>query len=98
MSEAAEKPVGRPMKFPYTFSAKLAQFPYKFYFKNQWIYRYYVPAVILCLPVFNYFRKLCKSFQILKVVFKKTKALAINSHFQYEKIIIIICLFYSKFP
>lgn len=49
---AAEKPVGRPMKFPYTFSAKIAQFPLKFYIKNQWIWRYYFIALGLSLPVF----------------------------------------------
>ncbi|RZC37181.1 uncharacterized protein BDFB_007715, partial [Asbolus verrucosus] len=40
MADKAEK-VGRPMKFPYTFSAKIAQFPLKYYIKNQWIWRYY---------------------------------------------------------
>lgn len=49
---AAEKPVGRPMKFPYTFSAKIAQFPLKYYIKNQWIWRYYFIALGLSLPVF----------------------------------------------
>lgn len=29
------------MKFPYTFSAKLAQFPLFFYMKNNWIWMYY---------------------------------------------------------
>lgn len=48
----AEKPVGRPMKFPYTFSAKIAQFPLKFYIKNQWIWRYYFIALGVSLPVF----------------------------------------------
>ena len=53
MSEAAvEKPLGRPMKFPYTFSAKIAQFPLKFYIKNQWIWRYYFIALGVSLPVF----------------------------------------------
>lgn len=56
---AAEK-VGRPMKFPYTFSAKLAQFPYKHYFSNQWIWKYYAISVVLCIPVFYKISKLCK--------------------------------------
>ena len=29
------------MKFPYTFSAKVAQFPLFFYLKNNWIWMYY---------------------------------------------------------
>lgn len=50
---AAAAPKGRPMKFPYTFSAKLAQFPYKYYFKNQWGFRYYIFAIVACIPVFK---------------------------------------------
>lgn len=29
------------MKFPYTLSAKIAQFPIFFYMKNNWIWMYY---------------------------------------------------------
>lgn len=46
---------GRPMKFPYTFSAKVAHFPWKFYVKNNWIWRYYVYAFVVCIPMFSYF-------------------------------------------
>lgn len=52
MSDAAAKPVGRPMKFPYTFSAKIAQFPYKFYIQKQWIWRYYLIGVAVSIPLF----------------------------------------------
>ncbi|KAJ8959879.1 hypothetical protein NQ318_011615 [Aromia moschata] len=48
----------RPMKFPYTFTAKVVQFPFKFYFKNNWIYRYYCFAFVACLPVFLYIQRL----------------------------------------
>lgn len=41
MADKAEVPA-RPMKFPYTISAKIAQFPWKFYVSNNWIYRYYL--------------------------------------------------------
>lgn len=51
MADKVEK-VGRPMKFPYTLSAKIAQFPYKFYFKNNWVFRYYIFALAVSLPVF----------------------------------------------
>ncbi|XP_018326118.1 uncharacterized protein LOC108737651 [Agrilus planipennis] len=51
----------RPMKFPYTFSAKIAQFPYKFYYDNNWMAKYYCYAVILCLPVFYKLERVSKS-------------------------------------
>lgn len=60
MSDAAAKPVGRPMKFPYTFSAKIAQFPYKFYIKNQWMWRYYIIGVAVSAPVFYKISQLCE--------------------------------------
>lgn len=49
---AAAKPVGRPMKYPYTFSAKIAQFPFKHYFKHNWVVRYYCLSIVLCAPLF----------------------------------------------
>lgn len=58
----ADKPVGRPMKFPYTFSAKLAQFPFKFYVQKQWIWKYYAVAFGLCIPVFYKISSLGKFF------------------------------------
>lgn len=46
------------MKFPYTFSAKLAQFPIQHYFKNQWIWRYYFIAFGVSIPLFYKIHKL----------------------------------------
>lgn len=40
------------MKFPYTYSAKIAQFPYKFYFQNSWLARYWVFGMIAVFPFF----------------------------------------------
>lgn len=51
----------RPMKFPYTFSAKLAQFPFKHYYDNNWVCRYYIYGVLLGLPLFYYFHGLGES-------------------------------------
>ncbi|XP_018580283.1 uncharacterized protein LOC108917946 [Anoplophora glabripennis] len=51
----------RPMKYPYTFSAKIAQFPYKFYFQNNTIFRYYCYGVIAAVPVFVYISRLSNS-------------------------------------
>ena len=30
---------GRPLRYPYTTGAMLMQFPYKFHYKNAWVYR-----------------------------------------------------------
>lgn len=60
-TKMADKPAGapsRPMKYPYTFSAKFAQFPLSYYFKNQWIWKYYFLSVAACVPVFYSIHKL----------------------------------------
>lgn len=54
------KPV-RPMKYPYTFSAKLVQFPWVFYIKKNWIWQYYFLAVGVCVPIFNFCENLSKT-------------------------------------
>ncbi|XP_075983249.1 reduction of Rh1 [Anticarsia gemmatalis] len=58
MSESAP---GRPMKFPYTFSAKVAQFPMKFYVSNQWIWKYWMIGIAVTVPVFYKIHKLANS-------------------------------------
>lgn len=50
----------RHMKYPYTLGAKIAQFPYKYYYKNNWIFRYYPIGFITCLPIFWYINQMCK--------------------------------------
>ncbi|CAG9761361.1 unnamed protein product [Ceutorhynchus assimilis] len=52
MADAPAVP-GRPMKYPYTFSAKIAQFPYKFYFKNNFLCRWYLVGILAALPLFK---------------------------------------------
>lgn len=52
MAEAPAEAPGRPMRYPYTFSAKIAQFPFKHYINNQWIWKYYLIAVGCCIPLF----------------------------------------------
>lgn len=56
----------RQMKFPYTFTAKIAQFPFRHYIKNQWIWRYYFIACICCLPIFYKISKLANSNENIK--------------------------------
>ncbi|KAB0803562.1 hypothetical protein PPYR_00532 [Photinus pyralis] len=60
MANEAEA-VARPMKYPYTFSAKVAQFPFKFYLNNSWLYRYYFIAVGVSIPIFYKIQKLANS-------------------------------------
>ncbi|XP_028037435.1 uncharacterized protein LOC114248405 [Bombyx mandarina] len=52
---------GRPMKFPYTFSAKVAQFPYKFYLQNLWLWRYWAAAIVISSPLFYKIHKMSNS-------------------------------------
>lgn len=55
MADEAPK---NPMKYPYTFSAKIAQFPLKFHATNQWIWKYWLISVVICTPVFYKIHKL----------------------------------------
>lgn len=64
MADKVEKP-SNPMKYPYTFSAKLAQFPFKFYIQNQWMWRYYAFGFVCSLPVFYKIHKLGKNIVYL---------------------------------
>ncbi|CAH2094855.1 unnamed protein product [Euphydryas editha] len=52
---------GRPMKYPYTFTAKIAQFPLKFYIQNQWIWRYWFIGIAVASPVFYKIHKMANS-------------------------------------
>ncbi|XP_050693663.1 uncharacterized protein LOC126984199 [Eriocheir sinensis] len=52
---------GRMMKYPYTFSAKLAQFPLQHYVKNVWVVKYYIFGVGLSIPVFSWIQKMACS-------------------------------------
>jgi len=49
------------MKYAYTLGAQIAHFPYKFYWKNNYLFRYYIYSVILCTPVFWQIHKLANS-------------------------------------
>lgn len=53
-----EKPPGRPMKYAYTMSAKIAQFPFRFYVNNCWMFRYYLIGVAVSMPIFYKIQKL----------------------------------------
>ncbi|XP_043462020.1 uncharacterized protein LOC122498390 [Leptopilina heterotoma] len=48
----------RKMKYPYTYSAKIAQFPYQYYFKHSWMIRYCCYAAIVVAPIIYQFQKM----------------------------------------
>ncbi|XP_050302624.1 uncharacterized protein LOC126740584 isoform X2 [Anthonomus grandis grandis] len=48
---------GTPMKYPYTFTAKIVQFPYMYYYKNNWMAHYLPFGFIACLPIIWYIHK-----------------------------------------
>lgn len=50
------------MLYPYTFTAKIAQFPFKHYYNNSWVYRYYMYALIPTFYVFYKIEQLCKFY------------------------------------
>merc|ERR1719339_486090 len=52
---------GRAMKYPYTLGSKIAQFPYGYYIKNQWVFKYYLIGVGLSIPIFKAFQDAANS-------------------------------------
>ncbi|KAI5706277.1 hypothetical protein M8J75_006562 [Diaphorina citri] len=60
MADAA-KSSGRPMEYPYTYSAKLARFPYKFYLTKQWIWKTMPFALLIVAPLYYKLSKLSNS-------------------------------------
>nr|ABX75487.1 unkown [Lycosa singoriensis] len=40
------------MKYPYTYTAKMAQFPYKFHWDNFWLPRFLVLGMAVSFPFF----------------------------------------------
>ncbi|XP_076656603.1 reduction of Rh1 [Halictus rubicundus] len=65
---ADDAAASRRMKYPYTLSAKLSQFPFKFYFNrpNTWVFKYWVFAAVVCIPVFYKIQKLSFSPENVK--------------------------------
>lgn len=69
MADAAKAGPLRPMKFPYTISAKIAQFPWKHYFGKQFIWKYYIGGVLVCIPLFKKISNLCKCIATFLLLF-----------------------------
>lgn len=70
---------GRAMVYPYTLSAKFAQFPYKFYFTNNWVWKYWAVGVLLSIPVFAKIQALSYSPENVKK-YEETKRLEREGH------------------
>ncbi|EZA54008.1 hypothetical protein DMN91_000991 [Ooceraea biroi] len=51
----------RPMKYPYTLTAKIAQFPFKYYWKHSWLFKYWLIGIVVVSPVFYKIQKLSYS-------------------------------------
>jgi len=49
------------MKYPYTLSAKVAQFPYKFHWNNNWLFRYYFYGLAVSAPFFYWINSIANS-------------------------------------
>lgn len=53
----------KKMLYPYTISAKIAQFPYKLYWNNSWVFKFSVIGAIISIPFFYKMQKLSFSPQ-----------------------------------
>ncbi|KAK4297185.1 hypothetical protein Pmani_030375 [Petrolisthes manimaculis] len=63
---------GRAMKYPYTFSAKLAAFPYQMYIKHVWLFRYYAAGLLISAPIFYKIQKMsCSPENVAKFEAKR---------------------------
>lgn len=51
------------MKYPYTFTAKIAQFPLQHYLKSVSLFKYYPFGIALTIPVFYWIQNMGKLHQ-----------------------------------
>ncbi|KYM97132.1 PREDICTED: uncharacterized protein LOC108778780 [Cyphomyrmex costatus] len=51
----------RPMKYPYTLTAKIAQFPFKYYMQHSWLFKYLLISTFVTIPIFYKIQKLSYS-------------------------------------
>uniref|UniRef100_T1JGE9 Uncharacterized protein n=1 Tax=Strigamia maritima TaxID=126957 RepID=T1JGE9_STRMM len=55
------QPPERHMKFPVTHTAKIVQFPWKFYYNNVWLWRWYFYGTAAAFPIFLWIHKKANS-------------------------------------
>ncbi|BES88853.1 Hypothetical protein NTJ_01660 [Nesidiocoris tenuis] len=51
-SQGPAIPRGRQMLYPYTFTAKIAQFPYRFHWEKSWYFKYFLLGSLVSWPLF----------------------------------------------
>jgi hypothetical protein len=68
------------MKFLYTFSAKVAQFPFKYYVQNHWIWRYWMFGIALTVLFFYKIHKLANSLENVSKWAEKRRQKAAEHH------------------
>ncbi len=56
---------GRQMKYPYTLTAKIGQFPWKHHFTGHWLYKYYAFGIFATFPVYLWLNKQGKLISFL---------------------------------
>ncbi|XP_013787121.1 uncharacterized protein LOC106471080 isoform X2 [Limulus polyphemus] len=76
----AQTAPSRPMKYPYTFSAKIAQFPYKFHFTKNWFLKYYIFGFALSYPIFLYIHKKVNSPAAVAAWEERQRKIAAEEH------------------
>lgn len=70
------------MKYPYTLSAKIAQFPYFYYMKNNNIWMYYPLGCLVAFYVFIKIHKMSNSEANVKSWAETQRKLAEKEHHQ----------------
>lgn len=45
------------MIFPYTYTSKIVQFPFKLHFKNHWMFPWFMGAAVMVSPIFYLIQK-----------------------------------------
>lgn len=67
------KNVSRKMIFPYTFTSKVVQFPFKLYFNNHWMFPWFIGATVISLPVIYQIHKAANSETNVKLWAEKRR-------------------------
>ncbi|XP_025416399.1 uncharacterized protein LOC112687728 [Sipha flava] len=59
--------LSRKMIFPYTFTAKVVQFPFKLHFKHHWMFPWLIGSAVLVAPVFYQLQKFANNEANIKM-------------------------------
>jgi len=59
--------LSRKMIFPYTFSAKIAQFPFKLHFKHHWMFPWFLGATVVVSPLFYQIQKAGNVYKLYNI-------------------------------